>query len=39
VLARQLGYDIRQLNVGALEARYRGDPEPELDPVGRLVDQ
>lgn len=32
-LARRLGYEMAGLNVGALEARYRGQPHPALDPV------
>lgn len=34
-VARQLGYDLAELNVGALLARYRGEPDPGLDGVGR----
>jgi hypothetical protein len=36
-LAAQLGYDTAQLNLDALEARYRGQPDPGLDRVGRFV--
>jgi hypothetical protein len=34
-VAAELGYDTEALDLGALEARYRGDPDPGLDRVGR----
>ena len=35
--ARRLGYDIADLDLAALEARYRGDPDAGLDRVGRFA--
>ena len=35
--ARRLGYDVADLDLDALEARYRGDPDPGLDRVGRFA--
>lgn len=34
-VARRLGYDVGHLDIAALEARYRGEPDPGLDRVGR----
>ncbi len=33
--ATELGYDVVPLDVAALEARYRGAPDPGLDRIGR----
>jgi hypothetical protein len=30
-VARRLGYDVERIDVAALEARYRGEPDPGLD--------
>jgi hypothetical protein len=35
--AARLGYDVSDLDLGALEARYRGEPDPGLDRVGRFA--
>jgi hypothetical protein len=35
-LARELGYEMARLNVGTLEARYRGQPHPALEPAGQI---
>jgi hypothetical protein len=35
-VARRLGYDLDRLNLGALLARYRGEPDPGLDRIGRF---
>ena len=35
--ARELGYDVSDLDLDALEARYRGEPDPGLDRVGRFA--
>ena len=35
--ARRLGYDVEDVDVAALEARYRGEPDAGLDRVGRFV--
>jgi hypothetical protein len=34
-VASALGYDVEALDVAALEARYRGEPDPGLDRMGR----
>jgi hypothetical protein len=34
--AVDLGYEVEQLDLAALEARYRGTPDPGLDRVGRF---
>jgi Sulfotransferase family len=34
-VAHRLGYDLSGLNLGALLARYRGEPDPGLDRIGR----
>jgi hypothetical protein len=34
-VARQLGYDLDELDLAGLQARYRGEPDPGLDRVGR----
>lgn len=34
--ARRLGYDIEDVDLAALEARYRGEPDSGLDRVGRF---
>jgi hypothetical protein len=36
-VAAKLGYDLSSLNLGELEARYRGEPDPGLDRIGRFV--
>jgi len=35
--ARRLGYDFVEVDVAALEARYRGEPDAGLDRVGRFA--
>ena len=35
--ARHLGYDLDDVDLGALEARYRGEPDAGLDRVGRFA--
>jgi hypothetical protein len=35
-VARKLGYELDSLDVAALEARYRGDPDQGLDRIGRF---
>jgi hypothetical protein len=35
-VATQLGYELESLDLAALEARYRGDPDPGLDRIGRF---
>ena len=35
--AGALGYDVSQLDLAALEARYCGEPDPGLDRIGRFV--
>jgi hypothetical protein len=35
-IAAELGYDLDSLDLAALEARYRGDPDPGLDRIGRF---
>jgi hypothetical protein len=34
-VAAELGYDLDELDMAALEARYRGEPDPGLDRLGR----
>jgi hypothetical protein len=34
-VASQLGYDVERLDLDALSARYRGEPDPGLDRLGR----
>ena len=36
-VAKELGYDLSGLNLGALEARYQGEPDPGLDRIGRFA--
>jgi hypothetical protein len=36
-LARRLGYEMAGLNVGALEARYRGQLHPAIDPLAGVT--
>jgi hypothetical protein len=36
-VAQQLGYQLTGLNAGVLEARYRGQSDTGLDPIGRLA--
>jgi hypothetical protein len=36
-VAQRLGYELAGLNVGALEARYRGQQHPALDEAGHYV--
>ncbi len=36
-VALQLGYDVGELHVGELLARYRGEPDPGPDRVGRYA--
>jgi hypothetical protein len=35
--ARRLGYDVEDVDLDALEARYRGQPDPGLDRIGRFA--
>jgi hypothetical protein len=35
--AARLGYDVAELDLAALEARYRGEPDPGLDRIGRFA--
>jgi hypothetical protein len=35
--AARLGYDVSDLDVEALEARYRGEPDPGTDRIGRFA--
>jgi hypothetical protein len=35
-VARELGYDVQDVDLGALSARYRGRPDPGLDRIGRF---
>lgn len=36
-IGEELGYDMAGLNLGALEERYHGEPDPGLDRVGRFA--
>jgi hypothetical protein len=36
-VARRLGYSLAGIDVGELERRYRGEPDPGLDRLGRFV--
>jgi hypothetical protein len=37
-VATELGYDVEALDLAALEARYRGEPDPGVDRVGRYAE-